>query len=125
MNDQKQLIAIAEFCGFTRTLLTGCGWVFKNPNGSVLYCDPDPKGAWEIDRLPDYLKDLNVIHEAVEKLNKAQSNEWPVQLRAIVLRERKAEVRAGRLNDTHFYNATAAQRREALLRTIRKWEDGE
>jgi hypothetical protein len=58
---------------------------------------------------PDYLNDLNAIHEAEKVLNNVQRERYRTEL---------VYSHAGR--DVF---ATAAQRAEAFLRTIGKWED--
>jgi hypothetical protein len=60
--------------------------------------------------LPDYLNDLNAMHEAEITLT-------PDQKMTLITRDCMGD----RLTRTHF--ATAAQRAEAFLRTIGKWED--
>jgi hypothetical protein len=61
----------------------------------------------------DYYHDLNAIHEAVRKLNRLEREGFMWQLGIIVHDE-----------EWNYLNATAAQRCEALLRTIGKWEEG-
>jgi len=95
MNKEKQRIAIAE----------ACGW------------EPLPEGHFHPDNpvgqtMPDYLADLNAMHEAWKMLTVRQSQQYIPILRNLC---------------TVFGNwpesATAAQRAEAFLRTIGKWED--
>jgi hypothetical protein len=100
MKPEKQRMAIAEACGWTdvkgtkgvhpKARFKGCG-----------YADD-----WI--SLPDYLHDLNAMHEAEN----------------LVLRSaQQCRDYADALDDGnggHF--ATSAQRAEALLRTIGKWE---
>jgi hypothetical protein len=62
---------------------------------------------------PDYLNDLNAMHEAEATLRFDDRNHY-----------------IDRLGETYhdsweFCTATAAQRAEAFLRTIGKWEDDE
>ena len=98
MNKEKQRIAIAE----------ACGW------------EPLPEGHFHPDNpigqtMPNYLNDLNAMHEAEKTLTHEQRidhMEW-----------------LGMCPDDYghkvwaYVHATAAQRAEAFLRTIGKWED--
>ena len=93
MNPAKQRIAIAEACGL---------------RGSR-------------DAFPDYLNDLNAMHEAEQKL---WAKDW-------AMRHNFVDALARILNPVHGYreqsgeallDATAAQRAEAFLRATGKWE---
>lgn len=61
--------------------------------------------------LPDYLNDLNAMHDA-EKALGLSYDRWTRELRAICERDRRC-----------IESATASQRAEAFLRTIGKWEE--
>ena len=87
MKPEQQRIAIAEACG--------------EDNDSIYR-----------DLIPDYLNDLNAMHEAEKVLVRLQ---WVSYLR-----------RLQTLCDESVswpIHATAAQRAEAFLRTIGKWEE--
>jgi hypothetical protein len=101
MNQQQQRIAIAEACGWTQIEpCTCCDGVSRG-------YQPTP-GAHK-KHLPDYLNDLNAMREAENLvLRSAQQG-----------RDYADALDDG--NGGHF--ATAAQRAEAFLRTIGKWED--
>lgn len=99
MNKEQQRIAIAEACGWKPNPfeMDMCGQVF-------------PQSP------PDYPNDLNAMHEAEKVLNYEQladmaefigvdADQAPADSWNILLR------------------ATAAQRAEAFLRTINKWEE--
>ncbi len=62
-------------------------------------------------KMPDYTRDLNAMHEAEKQLG-LKYDQWTRELRAICERDRRC-----------IESATAAQRAEALLRTIGKWEE--
>jgi hypothetical protein len=68
--------------------------------------------------LPDYLNDLNAMHEAEKVLSRGegyhQKGGFGLYKTAL------AEV----CDEQHPIDATAAQRAEAFLRTIGKWEEG-
>jgi hypothetical protein len=109
MNPQKQRIAIAE----------ACGW--KVINDALCHITPDKDGlpqiAW-IARLPDYLTDLNAMAEAIATLGYDKQQDWLNKLSYVLgFKSRNNWV----LSD--LVNATAAQRAEAFLKTIGKWEE--
>ena len=112
MNDQKQLIAIAE--AFPSLFMVGFG---------KLYYAKDLHGRQELS-----LDDLNVIHEAEKLLSWEQRNLYH-KILAVVggfsYDESETEEETRISWNCYICHATAAQRREALLRTIGKWEDGE
>lgn len=107
MSPEAQRIAIAEACGWR--LLTkpqqfgnvflgaGCWWQDDQQRGGSC---------------PDYLSDLNAMREAEEALAVQQQN--------IMLR-----ITIDHIGVDRAMFATAAQRAEAFLRTIGKWEDAE
>jgi hypothetical protein len=99
MTKEQQRIAIAK----------ACGWNSKSDfqiNANLRYhatwVESENRGFF----IPDYLNDLNAMHEAENSL-----------------------LSTGKLEEDYYYaidrsfRATAAQRAEAFLRTIGKWED--
>jgi hypothetical protein len=116
MNKEKQRIAIAEATGWT--------YIDNDPERYPYWLAP--KGDWRYgspldanmfpDVFPNYLNDLNAMHEAEKVLREPDQvvsyMEW-----------------LGMCYDDSGYKtwryvaATAAQRAEAFLRTIGKWED--
>ena len=96
MTKEEQRIAIAEACGWK----TG-------------YRDPE---AWH--PLPDYLNDLNAMHEALRTLNEDQMVSMDHHLDVVVGNGKQG------LNYEYFlWSATAAQLAEAFLFTIGKWKE--
>jgi hypothetical protein len=98
MTKEQINIAIAE----------ACGW------------KPAPRERWELDGRverfrPDYCNDLNAMHEAEKILSDESHADYACEL-----------VKTIRRNGEWFesVSATAAQRAEAFLRTINKWEGG-
>ena len=101
MTPEQQRIAIAQACGWT-------GFNPDNIPDCLQYTARAPSGKWGL--IPDYLNDLNAMHEA---------EEWLL------------------INDTHAFacylsdffevhgcgaiHLEAYQRAEAFLRTIGKW----
>lgn len=113
MSPDAQRIAIAEACGFKQHKeqiehTDGYQWI------DVRVFWVDSKGQRVA--VPDYLNDLNAMHEAEATLKKGKEHEYADWLK-------RCAPRSGR-TDFHIYHATAAQRAEAFLRTIGKWEDG-
>ena len=107
MSPDKQRIAIAEACGWT--------W---EPFGDGSYCwnSPGPSKRIFYSQPPDYLNDLNAMHEAEKMLG---SFEMPMEDGTLPAEywDYLCEV------STCYVNATAAQRAEAFLKTIGKWEE--
>jgi hypothetical protein len=116
---EAQRIAIAEACGFERdhSSLTGTHW----HKGAVFY----------LHELPDYLSDLNAMHEAEKALPAESRINYPMQLLHIIWRPEPKLIpepeRGWWQITTHempmLLGATAAQRAEAFLRTLGKWEE--
>lgn len=112
-----------------------CGWTWEvpynarkqqnrlvGPNGSCVVW----KG-WSLGGrlLPDYLNDLNAMHEAEKALPPHLWGDYTMNLRAIIQRECNTEAhylpgceRACLIADLWFYHATAAQRADAFLLTV-------
>ena len=99
MTPGQKRIAIAEACGWT-----------PSPDGRYTQ---DPAGLrgplYRVQDLPDYLSDLNAMHEAEKVLTVKQMSHYSL----IGL---KGSISAA-------VHSTAAQRAEAFLKTIGKWED--
>jgi hypothetical protein len=113
MTPEAQRIAIAEACGYTNVR-------YDYANGS------DTFKSWLADHpsfagsgVPDYLNDLNAIHEAEETLNYAQKEDYVVHLaNAVQFRRTKKDIHS---DYWCVATSTATQRSEAFLRTIGKW----
>jgi hypothetical protein len=103
MKPYRQRIAIAKACGFK--------WSEYS----------DELGQLVAEFMPDYLKDLNAIHEAEKVLTQQQRIEYVCELGYIWTGRNDRAI----LNWWFVHDATAAQRAEAFLRTIGKWEDDE
>jgi hypothetical protein len=135
VSPEKQRIAIAEACGWKKEIflpVSDCseaelilGYdeiteIWKSPNGQYV------RDAF----FPDYLSDLNAMHEAVMSLPSERRVEYRKQLKYIVA-PRTKPARAGGLvfmGDKEYdawFNATAAQRAEAFLRTLNLWTDAQ
>ena len=112
MNPEAQRIAIAE----------ACGWKTTSDSPNWAYYRPDGRG-WN-GELPDYLADLNAMHEAEKILTSAHQpskgeSQWSDYLGWLGF--------CGENKTREVYEcvtASAAQRAEAFLRTLGKWEEG-
>jgi len=129
MKLEAQRIAIAE----------ACGWHIRTDAPFKYLCRPgDVSGAacglhltdeqiwplfFELDEcgpsyvIPSYLTDLNAMHEAEKVLTEEQRIAYSDCTYCIA---RKAQKETGKWG---WISLTAAQRAEAFLRTIGKWED--
>ena len=113
MNPENQRIAIAEACGWTEIEpCTCCDGVSRGYT-------PTP-GAHK-KHLPDYLNDLNAMHEAEKVLTQDQMIDYSRHVGKSVTSHLPAS-RAAWM-DFQLINVTASQRAEAFLRTIGKWEE--
>jgi hypothetical protein len=104
MNTEEQRIAIAK----------ACGWKWERLWTGELHGKPvGEQGPFR--EVPDYLHDLNAMHEAVKTLDKTMKPRYFSCLCMVVYCS----------ISLHGYSAateaTAAQRAEAFLRTIGKW----
>lgn len=130
MSPEAQRIAIAEACGWSVRLMssvTGACEVVC-PDGCVetsfwmpnrAHTTSAPPLAERFYDLPDYLEDLNAMHEAEgQALNGDQYDTWVYVLAEIGMRDGETGSRSIAVG-----RATAAQRAEAFLRTLGKWED--
>jgi hypothetical protein len=106
MTPEAQRIAIAEACGMTNVHAV----VVQNVSfqGDDRHCGITSDQGW----VPDYLHDLNAMHEAEKVLSEKQRYEFVVKL---------CDVTKGSLSVLCF--ATAAQRAEAFLRCLGNWKD--
>ena len=118
MNKEKQLIAIAEACGWTwiEEDYTYYGFTCVIPMKRKRWTPPNG-GKPTLD-IPDYLTNLNAMHEAEKMLTEHQWDEYERVLR-LVCDGCSCFEGAGK----ELLHATAAQRAEAFLRTIGEWEN--
>jgi hypothetical protein len=116
MTPEAQRIAIAEACGWKDCKLQA------NPlNGEInWFAGIDPIVQCE-QSVPDYLSDLNAMHEAEEVLTEEQWDEYCWNLRVIVTRNETIPPRGTR--DFEIVHATVPKRTEAFLRTLGKWAE--
>lgn len=109
-------MAIAEACGWKWQEGTEPTYGGTNtPRGWI-----NPKTGRCVIALPDYLRDLNAIHEADSKLSANESSAYALELQKIISRDGKMGSLA--IVELCIY-ATASQRAEAFLKAIGKWVD--
>jgi len=120
MTPEQQRVAIAEACGWTATVDDDQFWRATRADGSMtsdLWCSMS--SVWNVG-IPDYLNDLNAMHEAEKVLTEEQDLEYSEALEQVV----EGRFVTNNAEDMRrLRSATAAQRAEAFLRTIGKWEE--
>ena len=111
MTPEQQRIAIAEWMGwqYSWTLLSGTKLYSRDQQELAEY------------HLPDYVNDLNAIHEAEKRIPEDQTMIYGLHINEIMLKD----FESGNKKEHAIcdWYATASQRAEALLRTIGKWID--
>jgi|11BtaG_2_1085332.scaffolds.fasta_scaffold105811_2 hypothetical protein len=112
MNKEQQRIAIAEACGLK---------LFPMGPSDKQWLKPKKGGGVEQVPLPDYLNDLNAMHEAEKVLSDQQVWDcvvllvgWKCPPSGFPLLSRSQSIA--------LHKATAAQRAEAFLKTCNLWE---
>jgi hypothetical protein len=119
MKPEQQKIAIAEACGWTECVFVESIGLAKGRPGN----NKPSYGTYEngMAQLPDYLNDLNAMHQAEQTL---WEKDWTSRHDFI---DKLARI----INPTHGHHqqsaidlldATAAERAEAFIRTIGKWK---
>lgn len=135
MDKEKQRIAIAEACGWKDIRLIEFfneegGWTA--PGGKRDYIQGMPNSyAPDGTEVPDYLSDLDAMHEAEKVLEDPQENGrlmatyciWKLPAVCGIYTKANESSWAGSTMTYWLIHATAAQRAEAFLRTIGKWEE--
>ena len=120
MSPQSQRIAIAEACGYKPHTPGALGvprWI------AAEYETGDPgNGVVYLDELPDYLNDLNAMHVVEYKLLFGKLYE--LYCNQIAKLSPPCDSNTAQFAVFAVCNSTAAQRAEAFLRTIGKWEEG-
>lgn len=125
MTPEAQRLAIAEACGYKRVQFVRAGNSFlehpdrpashykgermKRPTGALVFPGPC--------HVPDYLFDLNAMHEAEKVLTEQQWTDYIEQLKTLL---RAHTNTYGSVKKK--VHATAAQRAEAFLRTLNLWK---
>jgi len=114
MKPEEQRIAIAEACGWelkSNGLSPMWSWQNESLTHRIKWVAHKEMASQGV--LPDYLNDLNAMHEAEKTLNFFKKAEYARMLTSIAWQ-----------SEQPFFapmTATAAQRADAFLRTIEKW----
>jgi hypothetical protein len=122
MTPEAQRIAIAEACGWKNAdhpdvMQFKQGWTMPEK-----WC-MDPKGVLQFNHdRPNYLNDLNAMHEAEKVLTDEIEND-KFERYCKKLSELCCPIKCGGSGCGFTITATAAQRAEAFLRTIGKWKE--
>lgn len=107
MSEIQIRIAIAE----------ACGWKVCPQNKWLVIPPNSPHSVQPLNTLPDYCNDLNAMHEAEGTMDAPQYSNFTDHLYDAEC-ERQKDTKKWR-----WLSATAAQRAEAFLRAIGKWEE--
>jgi hypothetical protein len=116
MSPEQQRIAIAEACGWTAKQDSNGWWrAVHKLTGNAIELWLSERSVWSVG-IPDYLNDLNAMHEAEKVLIDKGVNAWWEYVAFI-----------NRHNPTPFrsetaVNATAAQKSKAFLHTLNLWQ---
>ena len=108
MNTEDQRICIAEACGWTE-LPIGRVWVKDGYHATI--------GGNYCTQLPDYLNDLNAMHEA----EKVLTGEQLLTYRDFLVQD--AFFNGEHRKDVCLILLTAEQRARALLKALGKWQE--
>jgi predicted ABC-type transport system involved in lysophospholipase L1 biosynthesis ATPase subunit len=103
---EQQRIAIAQ----------ACGWKRQEPD-SCFFDDPTESFQEYVGDLPDYCNDLNAMHQAETVMTDRQRTSYLDKLYEVCNPHSMLN------DDWNLTCATAAQRAEAFLKTIGKWEE--
>jgi len=119
MKNEEQIIAIAKMCGWTHTK------TIHNPNTCPYGRHPVHTAdvTWDLP-LPDYLSDLNAMHEVEKVLTWEQRKPYHntlVDVAGFSYCEADTTEETELDWNCRLCHATAAQRAEAFLRTLNLW----
>jgi hypothetical protein len=113
MNPEQQQIKIAEACGFYKEE----PWL----DGRPCWGHKDHFKHIGFEEIPDYLYDLNAMHEAEKTLTQDQMIDYSRHVGKSVTMYLPAS-RAAWM-DFRLIHATAAQRAKAFLKTLNLWTE--
>jgi len=113
MSPEAQRVAIAEACGWTI-------WSFTGTHGDEVWWSHANGVSKLRDNPPDYLSDLNAIHE-VEKVLRTNPDYMRLHAWNVYCQHLGFYLTDRNVYDNNCIHTTAAQRAEAFLRTIGKW----
>ncbi len=127
MTDEEINEAIADHVGWKWYAVEKGGWFYRKGGHGYTYrieeagkytkddamkelCKGEPMSVVRIP-VPDFVNDLNAMHEAEKVLNEKQED---------IMNSILWDIMDGR---KYLWHATASQRAEAFLRTIGKWKE--
>lgn len=112
MNPEQQRVAIAEACGWTAREDIENFWRAVDASGNMTHeLWMSERNVWSAG-IPNYLNDLNAMHDAEKTLTDKAHEEFRLNLYDVIGDDSRLIV-----------SSTATQRAEAFLRTIGKWEE--
>jgi hypothetical protein len=115
MNKEQQRIAIAEACGWTAEQDSNGYWrAVSHKHGNAVELWLSERNVWSVG-IPDYLNDLNAMHEAEKILNQQQARDYAEHL--------GHSAQDGTWAGCHIWYQSAAQRAEAFLKTLGLWKE--
>ncbi len=116
MTPEQQRIAIAEACGWRYDTTAAPDMKYV---GIMCWIRPG-NDDWRTEQVPDYLNDLNAIHEAEKVLTIAQRIQYKQQIGVVM-----SGGSVGRAIPDWWliHEASPAQRAEAFLRTLNLWKE--
>lgn len=131
MTNEEQRIEIAQACGWKaekRKRYAGMdnvlGWGL---NSHLSLGSAERKFVMSPEEFPDYLHDLNAMHEAEGQLERLGHNQpslaYEYDQKWLPIVTEAWDRDTGLLNTWKLFRATAAQRAEAFLRSVGKWKD--
>ena len=110
MTPEQQRIAIAEACGKHT-------WAGDPQDRDCFICGGKPPA--DVHCIPDYLNDLNAMHEAEKHINLNLCDDYTKTLFQIVQDPHICHT----AHHMAYVCASAAQRAEAFLRTVGIWKE--
>jgi len=118
MTDTEIRIAIAKLLGWKVTFTDGlpktvCPFELINPGGSRAGYAFDEQTLWQY-ASPDYSNDLNAMHSAEEWLLNERPYDWMKYCKTVC---------SDFEPDAIAIHATARQRAQAFVHTLRTWKD--
>ena len=112
MNPEKQRIAIAKACGWTQYILNGEEYWWNDELNRTL-----PENDDGMRDCPDYLHDLNAMHDAEEILySRGIHDNWNEV-------DRYRRLLSEYVGEDDIFNADAETRAKAFLKTLNLWTD--
>jgi len=118
MTPEEQRIALAEWAGWKYSPSANSSIKHE----AIMAWYRPGNSPWHLEQLPDYLNDLNAVHELEKRLSISDREAYRSILsqNAIFYPET-----IGTCTDWCLIHASAEERCEALLKTLNLWKGGE